>query len=267
MNGFAMQCKGTTNEKPSTLAEFTLQSSKNKPDFYDLSNVDGHSIGMSIKPIEGQFQQVDDPDLGQYNCGAPSCTFDSSKCPEELKVNDGQGGVACTSICAAIHNAQQREKHEHLKKIFENEDARSLVCCSSDQHYDRAPTDEEHVDRKKCLVTNWPKATDGQQYDQVFKSQCPDAYSWQFDDHKSKCSFLFHCAFTSGTSSTHRHISMQGGQLRDHVVSKRKRTIISCRCRGSGAKLKRTLISCRCQGSGATLKRNGKLHEDNTKTG
>lgn len=35
---------------------------------------------------------------------------------------------------------------------------------------------------RKCYVEQWPRSTQNTRYDEVFKSQCPDAYSWQFDD-------------------------------------------------------------------------------------
>jgi hypothetical protein len=47
-------------------------------------------------------------------------------------MDDGAGHKVCASICAAIHNAQQRGKHAQLQKIYNNPDTRSLVCCSCD---------------------------------------------------------------------------------------------------------------------------------------
>jgi hypothetical protein len=50
-------------------------------------------------------------------------------------MDDGAGHKVCASICAAIHNAEQRAKHGHLQNIFNNPDTRSLVCCSCDGNY------------------------------------------------------------------------------------------------------------------------------------
>ncbi len=50
-------------------------------------------------------------------------------------MDDGAGHKVCASICAAIHNAQQRAKHAHLQNIYNNPDTRSLVCCSCDGNY------------------------------------------------------------------------------------------------------------------------------------
>jgi len=50
-------------------------------------------------------------------------------------MDDGTGGKVCASICAAIHNAQQRAKFPYLQNIYNNEDTRSLVCCSCDGNH------------------------------------------------------------------------------------------------------------------------------------
>ncbi len=50
-------------------------------------------------------------------------------------MDDGTGRIVCASICAAIHNAQQRAKYVHLQNIYNNPDTRSMVCCSCDGNY------------------------------------------------------------------------------------------------------------------------------------
>lgn len=67
-NGFGMTCNGIGGQPPATLAEFTLNGYGGS-DYYDLSNVDGHTISMTIRPIPGQFTTVNNPSLGKYNCG------------------------------------------------------------------------------------------------------------------------------------------------------------------------------------------------------
>jgi hypothetical protein len=67
-NGFGMKCNGIGGQPPATLAEFTLTGG-NGPDVYDLSNVDGNTLGMTIRPIPGQYTMVNNPSLGKYNCG------------------------------------------------------------------------------------------------------------------------------------------------------------------------------------------------------
>ena len=50
-------------------------------------------------------------------------------------MDDGTGRIFCASICAAIHDAQQRAEHVHLQNIYNNSDTRSMVCCSCDGNY------------------------------------------------------------------------------------------------------------------------------------
>jgi hypothetical protein len=75
-NGFGMTCNGIGGQPPVTLAEFTLNGWGGS-DYYDLSNVDGYSVGMTIQPIPGQYTSVNNPSLGKYNCGSVSCSKDS----------------------------------------------------------------------------------------------------------------------------------------------------------------------------------------------
>lgn len=57
-------------------------------------------------------------------------------------------------------------------------DPRSHFCCS--------PLDPRTNIGGRCYVQNWPKPSENyDRYDRVFKNQCPDAYSWQFDDNQS----------------------------------------------------------------------------------
>jgi hypothetical protein len=81
LNNFGIECRGITGQSPATLVEFTL-SSTGRPDFYDMSNVDGNNLNMYTGPIPGTFIKVDNPDLGRFNCGSPACKFDQNKCPK-----------------------------------------------------------------------------------------------------------------------------------------------------------------------------------------
>ncbi|CAF1103904.1 unnamed protein product [Rotaria sordida] len=182
-NGFGMGCNGIGGQPPATLAEFTLNGWGGS-DYYDISNVDGNSMSMTIRPIPGQFTQVNNPSLGKYNCGAPTCIFDPNRCPPELQMDDGTGRKVCASICAAINNAQQRARFTHLQNIYNNPDTRSLVCCSCDGNHCVSPHDNV-TPGGKCYVEQWPRSTQNTRYDEIFKTQCPDAYSWQFDDFAS----------------------------------------------------------------------------------
>jgi hypothetical protein len=82
-------------------------------DFYDLSNVDGNNINIAFGPIPGTYQKVDNPDLGKFNCGSPSCTFNQDLCPREIKYQTKSGSY-CMSICAAVYNAQQVQANKDI---------------------------------------------------------------------------------------------------------------------------------------------------------
>lgn len=57
-------------------------------------------------------------------------------------------------------------------------DPRSHFCCS--------PLDKRPNIGGKCYVEQWPKPSENfDRYDHVFKNQCHEAYSWQFDDISS----------------------------------------------------------------------------------
>ncbi|KND02008.1 uncharacterized protein SPPG_09028 [Spizellomyces punctatus DAOM BR117] len=199
-NGFGIACKGIGGQAPATLAEFTLLDG-GRTDFYDLSNVDGHNIGIQIDAFG---TRVNNPDLGKFNCGNPTCRMDTSKCPPELQMTDSTGHTSCAAVYAAAHNAAQRAKFPALQNIFNNADTLSLVSCSCDcgpncgcqdprsKHCCSPYNNDPNERGGKCRVEEWPLSTSPgagsafpARYDQVFKNQCPDAYSWQFDDHKS----------------------------------------------------------------------------------
>lgn len=112
LNNFGLECKGITGQSPSTLLELTLSNS-GRPDFYDLSNVDGNNIGIKFGPIEGTYIKVDNPDLGKFNCGSPGCTINQKECPPELQL-EKETGTFCMSICAAVYNQEQVKKYPDI---------------------------------------------------------------------------------------------------------------------------------------------------------
>ncbi|KAI9091448.1 thaumatin [Phlyctochytrium arcticum] len=199
--GNKFQCDGQSGKTPATLAEFTLQ--KGQPDFYDVSNVDGHSIGISI---ETYGDKVPNPDLApQYNCGSTACTLDMKGCPPELQLDNGSGGVACANIGTAIRNDTIRAKYPKFQQIFADKDALAAVECACDCpdgsscgcgdatcKYGCTPHGAKPDAKGVCRVEKWPKSESPgagtqfpAQYNEVFKKQCPDSYSWQFDDLSS----------------------------------------------------------------------------------
>lgn len=186
-----LHCK-VTGDPPVTLAEFTFSDQPNIPDYYDVSLVDGFNLNIRIKPIPGSYQNVNNPDLGRFNCGTIGCSnFDMKKCPPELTIR-GKDGTYCASICTAVNNPNKVDDPSHLKNMN-----KALVCCSCDcgpecgcsdpkckygcSPYDNSPG----AVGGKCDANDWPLSSDGRRYHEIFKNQCPDAYSWQFDDLSS----------------------------------------------------------------------------------
>lgn len=161
LNNFGIQCKGITGQSPSTLVELTLSSS-GRPDFYDLSNVDGNNLGIRFGPIPGTFIRVDNPDLGKFNCGTPGCTINQQKCPKELRLEKSTGSY-CMSICAAVFNADQVKKYPTILGPIANDPMKKdLVCCACGEgtggctdpnsHYCCSPLDPRSGIGGRCYV-------------------------------------------------------------------------------------------------------------------
>ena len=201
-----------TGTPPASLAEFTL--SPNGSDYYDISLVDGYNLPIQIIPTKGTYQNVEG-NLGsllkpsssngknelkgamgglppKFNCGAPKCLqFDMNQCPPELLMQ-GRNSTACSSICTAVNNPHKVKNASHIQNFN-----KALVCCSCDCgpncgcdspqcKYGCSPLDKDPSHRGgRCDLNQWPKASNGATYSGVFKKQCPDAYSWQFDDVSS----------------------------------------------------------------------------------
>lgn len=86
------------------------------------------------------------------SCGTASCTADiNSVCPGPLQVTADGNVAGCKSACAATNEDQ--------------------YCCRGD--YGQPDT---------CNPDTWPQDENSAQ---LFKSQCPDAYSYAYDDQTS----------------------------------------------------------------------------------
>ncbi|EEZ98103.1 Pathogenesis-related protein 5-like Protein [Tribolium castaneum] len=114
-------------------------------DYYDVSLVDGYNLQIAMEPIGGQG------DGSQYSCTKCACGVNLLDiCPQELKVINSEGAtIACNSACGAFNTDE--------------------YCCRG-----------EHSTPETCKSTDWPV-----DYPAFFKSNCPDAYSYAYDDHKS----------------------------------------------------------------------------------
>ncbi|OZJ02832.1 hypothetical protein BZG36_04353 [Bifiguratus adelaidae] len=184
------QCSGITGQ-PATLVELTLGSQ----DYYDLSNVDGYSISMSITPT-GSFTN---PNPGSpYGCGTASCSLDPNSCAPELIKHHSDGTTSCLSICSAINDADQRAAFPILQGFYNDVNTATLLCCScgpncgagcgcytsSNCLYGCSPYATPGMGGV-CDVIKWPLSSQGKQYNLYLKDPCPNAYSWPFDDNTS----------------------------------------------------------------------------------
>jgi hypothetical protein len=188
------RCSGIGGLPPFTLAEFTLRGAGGN-DFYDLSLVDGYNVPMRVEPIQGTANSAANLSATSgFNCGRPTINgFDYNRCPAELRLADAAGqNLACMSVCTAVNRPSQVSRYPVLGGYD-----KSLVCCACDCgpncgcdnpacRFGCSPFDPNPANRGgKCYVESWPRASDGQRYDRVFKDQWPTAYSWQFDDEQS----------------------------------------------------------------------------------
>ena len=87
-----------TGVPPATLAEFTFAPTQ---DYYDVSNVDGFNIPVTIEVVNSnQPGNNGDPN---YWCKNPSCKVDINKiCPYEFQKKNSQGQVVACYTCKLI---------------------------------------------------------------------------------------------------------------------------------------------------------------------
>jgi chitodextrinase len=114
-------------------------------DIYDVSFVDGFNVPMTVQTVGGT--KTSDP----YHCTDAGCAADLNPgCPAGLQVKNSAGKiVACNSACGAFNTDQ--------------------YCCRG--AYNTPAT---------CNPNNWPT-----NYAAYFKTACPHAYSYAYDDPTS----------------------------------------------------------------------------------
>lgn len=164
---------------------------------YDISLVDGYNVGLKIEARNGTKISGDS---SKYNCGSPECgtptqPFTAASCPMELRT---KVGGYCLSVCQAV--VQQNTEDTAYLNGFNQ----ALVCCECDCGPNCGCDDGTNAACKYgcsplhptnppfnyawqgvCDSSQWPQSSLGISYPEVFKKPCPDAYSWQFDDHNS----------------------------------------------------------------------------------
>jgi len=201
-----LECAGITGQPPATLFEATLTGlGAAKDDTYDVSVVDGYNVGIAVQsvggsPLAGEWQ------LGsKYNCGGAQCTVNiEQKCPTELRLqsSDGTHLAGCSSICTAVKGTLDNPTLNHIRTAVDNRTGyplENLVCCdcaagpgvgceSATCQYGCSPHDRSNPGGK-CFAENWPVASNGIPYQDLYMEECPDSYAWQFADLTS----TFHC--------------------------------------------------------------------------
>lgn len=121
-------CRGRTVFDAVTLAEFGLDSDFMNLDFWDISQVDGHNLPMSIRPIPGTVKNGN-------RCYEITCRFDFNVCPNDWRQwGKSNNMVGCKSACSATREDR--------------------FCCPEDKGYNRdncpQPTDESRIFKNQC---------------------------------------------------------------------------------------------------------------------
>lgn len=157
--GGVLECRGAGGAPPVTLAEFTLGNT----DFYDVSLVDGYNLplavstsGVTANAAASRGSSTTVP------CATAGCTSNAllrngggGTCPTQLVQTDSAGqAVACRSACEAFAAPQ--------------------YCCTG--------------------AYSTPQTCGPSSYSQLFKSACPTAYSYAYDDPSS----TFTCSGAAG---------------------------------------------------------------------
>jgi hypothetical protein len=152
--GGVLACDGAGGAPNVTLAEFTLGGGTSS-DFYDVSFVDAFNVPVTVAPVGGATSSTD-----PYQCTTAGCTANLNPgCPGVLQDTDSSGNiVACLSACSEFDTAQ--------------------YCCTG-----------AYGSPSACNPDTWPV-----DYAAYFKSSCPNAYSYAFDDPTS----TFTCSGASG---------------------------------------------------------------------
>lgn len=88
-----LQCNGLIGTPPATLVQISVQADQTKPNFYDVSLVDGYNLPVSVSARPASSK-----------CAIGGCGKNlNSYCPDELRVLNDEGQVvACKSACLAF---------------------------------------------------------------------------------------------------------------------------------------------------------------------
>ncbi|KAM6568774.1 hypothetical protein CsatB_016759 [Cannabis sativa] len=116
-----VECNGAGGVPPTTLVEITVAENGGQ-DFYDVSNVDGFNLPVSVRP-EG----------GNGDCQESTCPNNlNDGCPADLQYKSGDDVVGCLSGCARYNTDQ--------------------YCCRGDYDTEATcpPTDASNYFEQQC---------------------------------------------------------------------------------------------------------------------
>ncbi|XP_048327877.2 pathogenesis-related thaumatin-like protein 3.5 [Ziziphus jujuba] len=152
-----LECEGLIGKPPVTLIQVSLQGDQGKPDFYDVSLVDGYNLPVSVAARSAPAK-----------CSIGGCFKNvNSLCPNELKVLNGRGEVvACKSACLAFnldyfccrneYGSPQKCKPSAYSKMFKD------ACPSYYSYAFDSPPPLVSCAAKEYVITFCPSAWGGE---------------------------------------------------------------------------------------------------------
>lgn len=188
--GQKLECAGAGGKPPASLVEFQLNGFGGK-DFYDVSLVDGYNVPISVAPQAGTYTRTNL--TSAYDCGAPSCTSDLNKsCPTPLQQMANGKVVGCRS-------ANEACAVDPTNAALACATTRDLYGCVgggpnsvSGSCYSPGTTNQccgcpSWSPAGSCKAHNakWESPALPETFAKPFKTACPTAYSFPYDDPTS----------------------------------------------------------------------------------
>lgn len=118
-----IQCNGRSGEIPATLAEIKFDGDYGL-DFYDISNVDGFNLPISMRPISG-YKLTSNT---KYDCKTADCPKNINLyCPAEWAKKSGSTTVACYNRSPPFF-----KQHCPNAYSYDYDDQTSTFTCTND---------------------------------------------------------------------------------------------------------------------------------------
>lgn len=143
-----------------------LSDIENIPDSYSVNLTDGFNLPVTIKPIIGSYEKINDQNnsnLNNLNCGTAGCyEVNLNECPLENRTLYG-----CASTCTTLKYPQ-----DNAYNISKNITKQDACCnCSTETCINSSQSSI------KCPNNKTP-------YMNFFSKQCPDAINSQYNKNK-----------------------------------------------------------------------------------